>query len=244
MNQKQFYKSKQWEAFRKVIIAERTDADGYVHCAKCGKPILKKYDLIIHHKQELSDANVADASVSLNPDNVECVCFKCHNKIHERFGFNSTSAGGFRKPVPKKVFIVYGAPCSGKSTFVKENADPEDIVVDMDKIWQMISVNGEYTKPSAIKSVVFQMRDSLYDIIKYRNGNWHNAYVITTGALKGDRDRLKARISADELIFIDASYMDCIKRATVRNYSEDEKLKWFGYIDDFFQHYQPEPEED
>lgn len=28
MDRKQFYKSKQWESFRKVIIEQRTDPDG------------------------------------------------------------------------------------------------------------------------------------------------------------------------------------------------------------------------
>ena len=91
MTREQFYKSKQWEAFRKVIIADRSDPDGFVHCCECGKPIIHKYDLIIHHKTELSEANVNDHNISLNPDNVKCICFRCHNKVHERFGFNKTS---------------------------------------------------------------------------------------------------------------------------------------------------------
>ena len=38
---KTFYKSNEWEAFRKVIISERTDEDGFVHCTQCGKAILQ-----------------------------------------------------------------------------------------------------------------------------------------------------------------------------------------------------------
>ena len=49
MNQKQFYRSNQWESFRRTFIADSADADGFVHCAHCGKPILHKYDLIVHH---------------------------------------------------------------------------------------------------------------------------------------------------------------------------------------------------
>ena len=124
----QFYKSKQWEAFRKVIIEQRIDADGYVHCCECGKPILQKYDLIIHHKQELSEANVNDVMVALNPDNVECICFKCHNKIHERF---TEGHGATAKPVRKHVYIVYGSPAAGKSTWVHSVASQYDLVVKM-----------------------------------------------------------------------------------------------------------------
>lgn len=233
----QFYKSKQWEAFRRVIISQRTDPDGYVHCAVCGKPILKPYDLIIHHKNELSEANVNDAMVALNPDNVECVCFRCHNKEHERFGFNKTSV---QKPVQKHVYIVYGSPCAGKSTWVHEVADSDDLVVDMDNIWQMISINDRYEKPAALKAVVFQIRDALYDVIKYRSGKWKNAYVITGGALKGDRDRLKQRIGADDLIFIDTDQDECVRRVLTKFGDPLVRDKWYSYIIEWFQSYQAE----
>ena len=239
MTREQFYKSKQWESFRLVIIAQHTDPEGYVHCSKCGKAILKKYDLIIHHKVELSDANVNDYNISLNPDNCECVCFRCHNKIHDRFtaGHAASNTAGF-KPVKKHVYIVYGSPCAGKSTWIHSVADPEDLVVDIDSIWQMISVNDRYDKPAALKSVVFQMRDALYDIIKYRSGKWHTAFIITGGALQGDRERLKQRVGADDLIFIDTDQNTCLQRAAMR----DEKTAgvWIKYINDWFEKFQPE----
>lgn len=238
MNQQQFYKTKKWETFRKIIVDQNLDADGYVHCARCGKPILKKYDLIVHHKQELSDENVNDYSVSLNPDNVECVCFSCHNRIHERFQQGSGNGGW--KPVQKRVYIVYGAPCAGKSTWVNRVATDQDLVVDMDNIWQMISINERYVKPSALKSVVFQIRDQMYDIIKHRSGSWHCAYVITGGALQGDRERLRQRIGADDLIYIDASIYECIQRVKQRDMSDSLKLDWMDYINDWFEMFQPD----
>ena len=241
LTREQFYKSKQWEAFRKVIIAERTDEDGFVHCCRCGKPILNKYDLIIHHKKELDEYNVNDTMVSLNPDNVECICFRCHNKEHERFGFQKTGhKNGWQKPVPKKVYIVYGSPCSGKSTWVHDVATEDDLIVDLDNIWQMISVNDRYAKPSSLKSVVFDLRDKMYDIIRYRSGRWHNAYIITGGAMKGDRDRLKQRIGADDLIFIDTSYDECIRRVQTKGLTDEQKQQWILFINDWFEKFQPD----
>lgn len=239
MTREQFYKSKTWEAFRRVVIEERTDADGYVHCASCNKPIIHKYDLIIHHKKELSEANVNDAMVALNPDNVECICFRCHNKEHERFGFNKSSFG---RNIKKHVYIVYGSPCSGKTTWVHSVASKDDLIVDLDSIWQMISINERYEKPDALRSVVFQMRDALYDVIKYRSGKWHNAYIITGGALKGDRDRLKQRVAADDLIYIDTSQDECLKRVLNRQVSEEQQQLWLKYVLDWFDSFQPEPD--
>jgi hypothetical protein len=234
ITREQFYKSKQWEAFRKLIINQRTDEDGYVHCCECGKPILHKYDLIIHHKQELTEANVNDAMVALNPDNVECICFRCHNKVHERFGFNKSAATVYKK----HVYIVYGAPCSGKTTWVHENATPDDLVVDLDSIWQMISINERYDKPAALKHVVFEMRDKMYDIIRYRSGKWHSAFIITGGAMKGDRDRLAQRVGADDLIFIDTDQSVCLDRMHTKGLSSAQMDDWKKFIIDWFERYQ------
>lgn len=232
MDQQQFYKSKAWETFRKVIIEQRTDADGFVHCAICGKPILKKYDLIVHHKKELDDMNVNDVNVSLNPENVECVHFKCHNKIHDRWqGGNN----GW-KPKAKQVIIVYGAPCAGKSTWVNEVATDDDLIVDMDSIWQMISHTPRYTKPASLKAVVFQLRDALYDIVKYRSGKWNNAFIITGGALIGDRQRLIQRVGATDCILIDTPKEECLKR--IQSRSVDDKDQWIQYINDWFDQFQ------
>lgn len=226
-----FYKSDEWEAFRRLIIAERTEEDGFVRCAECGKPILKKYDLIIHHKDELDEQNVFDATVALNPDNVVCVHFKCHNKIHERFGFNKT--GGFHRP-KKKVYIVYGSPCSGKTTWVSETATESDIIVDMDSIYHCIGNGDMYSKNDDIKSVAFEIRNKLYDIIKFRSGNWHNAYIINAGARSGDRERLSARVNADDMIFIDTPKEICLERAR-----DNRPAEWISFIENWFEVYQP-----
>ena len=234
----QFYHSKKWEAFRRVIISERTDPDGYVRCAICGKPILKPYDLILHHKTELTDENFRDASVALNPENVECVHFKCHNALHERFvaGHGQTFTAA-----DKRVFLVYGAPCSGKSTWVKSTATEDDLIVDLDSIWQMLGISERYDKPVALKSTVFAVRDTLYDSIKYRSGRWHNAYIVTGGALRGDRERLAARVGADESILIDTPMRECIERAAERGKNSRD---WMRYINDWFTCFQPDVPED
>lgn len=236
MNQQQFYKSKDWIAFRKVIIEQRTDSDGFVRCAICGKPIVNKYDLIVHHKTELNDINCNDANIALNPDNVECVHFKCHNQIHDRWqGGNN----GWRPPT-KKVHIVYGPPCGGKSSWVNNVAGKRDLIVDMDKIWQCVTVDGEKRceKPDALKSVVFDIRDKMYDIIKYRSGKWWNAYIITGGAMKGDRDRLVNRVGADDCILIDTQKDICIERVEEKYIDKEVREKYIEYIERWFEQYQ------
>ena len=226
-----FYKSKQWESFRRTVIAERVNPDdGLVYCQLCGKPIVRKYDLIVDHIEELTDRNVNDAAVSLNPDNVRCVHFRCHNKRHKRFGFGT---GGYVRR-PKRVYIVYGPPCAGKSTWVRDVAGPDDLVVDMDSIYEMLTINPRYVKPEAVRGAAFAVRDSIYDIIKYRSGRWQDAYVITGGARAGDRARLTTRVGADDLVFIDTDKETCLSRVGERD------GKWVDYIEEWFETFQPD----
>ena len=226
--QERFYKSAAWVRFRQVIIAERTRPDGYVYCELCGKPIVKKYDLILDHIEELNDSNVDDVAISLNPDNVRCVHFECHNKRHERFGRKNYMNK------PKRVYIVYGAPCAGKSKWVNEVANEYDLVVDMDNIYQMISTNERYNKPNRLNGAAFAVRDCLYDVIKYRRGKWQDAYIITGGARSGDRIRLKERVNADEFVFIDTDKPTCLIRAL------DKPDEWKDYVNEWFENFEPD----
>lgn len=217
---KTFYHSRQWLSLIIQLKLERAGEDGVLLCEYCGKPIVKAYDCIGHHKTELTAANVHDYSVSLNPDNIMLVHHRCHNHIHERFGFER----------PKHVYLVYGPPCGGKSTWVQANAGPEDLVLDIDNIWQMISINDRYIKPNRLKQNVFGVRDCILDQIRMRLGNWRNAYVVGGYPLRTDRERLEQLLSC-ECIFINESKETCLERA-----KNDD---WAKYIDDWFDQYIP-----
>lgn len=43
-----------------------------------------------------------------------------------------------------KLTVVYGSPCSGKSTFIRENADPHDLIYDYDALRSAISVEPHH----------------------------------------------------------------------------------------------------
>lgn len=224
-----FYKSEEWENFRKIVIANRMNDGVGLICEHCGKPILKKYDCILHHIEELTDDNVDDVSISLNEDNIRLVHFGCHNQLHKR---NVGCAG---VSVPKKVYFVWGSPCAGKNTFVDSVADENDIIIDIDRLWAAVrwSGCGEYDKPWVLKDIVFGLRDSLLDMIKVRRGNWHNAYIITGGALEGERHRMCDALGVDRDIFIDCDKSVCLERA------KEKGDDWVEYVKTWWDRYTP-----
>ena len=157
-----FYKSRKWSSFVDGLRNERVTPDGLILCEHCGQPITKAYDCIGHHITELTDENVDDVNISLNPDNIKLVHFRCHNAIHNRFQ-------GYQGRKQQHVYIVYGAPLAGKSEYVAGIAEPNDIVISMDRLWRAIrSDKSGDDKPAALKTNVFGLRDALLDMIELR----------------------------------------------------------------------------
>ena len=215
-----FYRSREWAEFRKVIIAERITDDGFTVCEYCGKPILRPYDIILHHTEPLTADNFEDANVSLNSKKIKILHIKCHNKIHEKL-YQRYNA-----------YLVYGAPCSGKTSFVKNNAEPGDLIIDMDDIWQCLSGCDRYVKPPRLASCVFDVRDALLDMVRTRRGKWRAAYIVGGYPLISERERLCRMLGAQE-IFIDASEDECIARLHSDPQGRDI-AEWTGYIRNWF----------
>lgn len=71
---KALYKSAAWQQ----VSAYYMQSKNYI-CERCGKPAK-----ICHHKTWLTPSNISNTSISLNPDNLECLCQECHNIEHNR----------------------------------------------------------------------------------------------------------------------------------------------------------------
>lgn len=71
-----FYKSKRWQRCRESVMQEHN----YI-CQRCGAPAA-----IVHHRTYLNETNYLDPDISLNADNLECLCMRCHDDEHNRTG--------------------------------------------------------------------------------------------------------------------------------------------------------------
>lgn len=221
----EFYTSKEWQDFRAVLIAERTRADGFVYDEVTGKRIIKAYDIILHHKIELTLDNVNDANITLNPENIQIVSFKTHNAIHNRFG-----------KWTRHIYLVYGSPLAGKKTYVQERAGIHDLIIDIDKIYTCISNNPLYIKSGRLYDNVRTVYNALLGDVKRKNGKWINAFIIGGFPFKGERERTAAEYGA-ELIYIDCTQEEAQARLQAAQDGRDV-VEWTKYIDTWFTRYQ------
>ncbi|MDS1005308.1 HNH endonuclease [Clostridium sporogenes] len=223
---RKFYKSKEWGNFRKIILAERGPV-----CQQCKKIIRESKHIQLHHKEELTPTNVTDVNITLNPDNIEVLCQECHNKLHGRWCKGQTI-----KKKDKGVYIVYGPPLSGKTSYVLENMNRGDIVVDMDRLYQAVTLLPRYDKPDNLKYNVLSIRNIILDNIKTRYGGFKSAWIVGGYADKYSREQLARELGA-ELIFIDVDKEECLYRLRYCNDYRQNKDEWISYIEKWFEKY-------
>ena len=192
-----FYHSKAWRDLSYLLRLKSGK------CQRCGR-IADIKQLHAHHKVLLTPSNINDISISLNPDNIEILCSSCHDEEHNRFGYTE-----------HHIYIIYGAPCSGKTTYALERMSTNDIIVDLDMIYEMLTGQDGHEHSDGLRFIAFKIRDTLYDIIKTRYGRFNDAYIVAGLPHKGEREALARRLGA-ELVHIDTSEEECIKRAEGR----------------------------
>lgn len=214
---------KVWGAFKTALMFERTNECGEIICEHCGKPITMSRDCIGHHKIPLTLQNVNDASISLNPNNVQLVHFRCHNDIHNRYGVYT-----------RHVYLVFGCPLAGRKTFVKERADIHDLVIDIDKIYECITFNPPYIKSNRLYENMRAVESALLDCVKHKRGKWVNAFIIggKDYAYKGARERFCVEYGAEPI------YIECDKDTAMARLASMQDgrdvAEWSKYIDTYF----------
>ena len=218
-----FYASKRWRGLRDMLVVER-----HGRCDRCGKDCSDDTSqLIAHHKEHLTDDNLKDPNVAVNPDNIEILCAHCHAIQHRERGFISKR---------KEVFIIYGAPFAGKATYVRENMTDGDLVVDLDALYSAISYTPLYHHPDPLQRTAFGVRDYLYDQVRIRSGSWVTAWVIAGLPRRDERTRLAARLGGS-LILVEATQEECLRRCV--NAVADDPTDQEGYIRKWFAEYTP-----
>lgn len=233
-----FYAGDDWSNCKARVLADRLK-NGAVYCEHCGGIILKNFNpqeknnagaMVFHHKIPLTAANMNNAAISINPSNIAILHWQCHNEVHRRFTGQNTQP-------EKKIYLITGAPCSGKTTFARERMEAGDLIVDIDDIWQQISGQPRYTKPVAVKPIVFKTRDEQEDQVRIGAGTWRNAFIIRGLPLPMDRKRLAERLGA-EVITIDTPKEECLER--LRNNPQGRDVaEYEKHIENYFMMFSP-----
>jgi predicted kinase len=111
-----------------------------------------------------------------------------------------------------------GAPCSGKSTYVREQAKGEDIIVDMDRIALSLAVEGtaDFQYSERIRNIARQARPAIVKgaLLAAQGERRLGVWVIHTDPSPQDRQMYRAMNA--QFIELDPGKEVCLARAKER----------------------------
>lgn len=107
------------------------------------------------------------------------------------------------------ITVVVGPPCAGKSTYIAEQRQAEDVVVDFDRMAQALGSTRAHAAPDAIRQVAFAARKAA--IAKVLSGIDTDGWIIHTNPWPGQLDLYHS--AGAELVLLDPGVEECLARA-------------------------------
>lgn len=118
------------------------------------------------------------------------------------------------------IHVVTGPPCAGKSTYIRENADPGDLVVDFDAIAKALGAEDDHTADGVVMEAAKGARDAAIETARKNDTGW----IIDTYLTGSYPDTA-------EIVLLDPGKDACIERAKQDNRPDgtlDEIDKWYS----------------
>lgn len=110
----------------------------------------------------------------------------------------------------RSVYIINGAPGSGKTTWALQKMAPGDLLVDTDYLCAALCGTAAlYTDHEPVLNLALDLSERLYDSIEKRHGKWNNAFVVTASSDKQKVNALVNRLGG-QLIQMDTTLDQCI----------------------------------
>lgn len=229
---KKLYESKAWKQCRDSYFAAHHGI-----CERCGAPGVE-----VHHRKKLTPANINDPEIVFGWENLELLCRDCHIAEHEkaknlRHG-KPVNESELRvmfdengQPKPRgRVIVVWGAPYSGKSEYIRERMHHMDMIVSLDRLTECFTglVNGkdEPDKITDYLPAMLKVREAVYKAIRERLPGVCTVWIEAGLPRKRDRQTLAGTIPQATFVKLEADVDDCLQKA------KDEKqrkivLEWF-----------------
>lgn len=202
-------------------------------CAECEKRGLVKATVIIDHIVPLAfGGKDVDA-------NCQGLCAMC--SAIKTAAENASAGGASNHPEWLKLsacpcFIVTGPPCSGKTTYVEEKAEPRDTVIDLDSIMRRLDPDYRHwtgTLDPALLNRAIRVRNSMLGALASQRNN--RAFFIVAAPSQGERAWWQRKLGGSIVLLnpgIDVCKRRAIERGTPRaglgvvQWFQQSRLTW------------------
>ena len=132
------------------------------------------------------------------------------------------------------IWIVTGPPCSGKSTYINENATEKDLIIDMDRL--ALAICREGTQPFEYDDLVRKVARSARQaavreaISRMQGERYRNLFIIHTDP--NSDQRMSYRAANARFVELDPGKEICLQRLKDRPAANQAIAK--QVIEDFY----------
>lgn len=134
------------------------------------------------------------------------------------------------RPCRSHVYLVCGAPASGKTTYVKQHYEPGDFVFDMDVLRQALGAPEKTA--DCFQNLLLAVRRVIYQHIACNSITAKNVWVISGLPDKRLREETAKFLKA-KIIFMETSKEECLRRA-MNDPERIDKEKQIKIIEGYF----------
>jgi predicted kinase len=131
---------------------------------------------------------------------------------------------------PGEVVLVTGAPASGKTTYVYENAEPGDVIVDLDRLSEALGSPRDHDHDQHITSLALAAWDGVLARLKSGRHECPKVWVVRCAAKPAERTELARSLGVTKTIVMDTPPDEAKARAQAAGRPE----RYAALIDDWW----------
>ena len=114
---------------------------------------------------------------------------------------------------PARVTVLWGPPCSGKSTYIRDRAQGDDVIIDLDRIAQALAVEGtpNHSYARHHRKLALDAREAIIHRAIVMASDDVRVWVVDSNADSAKRAEWKAL--GAEVVMLDTPRQVCEERA-------------------------------
>lgn len=135
------------------------------------------------------------------------------------------------------VTVLCGPPGAGKTTHLKENASPGDLIIDLGPIAAALSGMCPYESPVDLLPFSLRAEEAVINELFRSTGPKH-AWIVTTAKSAAVRREMERRLSANVIVF-ETPAVECVRRIRLDPSRQGLQISWQRKCREWWTAYQP-----
>lgn len=210
-----FYNSTAWKRLRLMVLNEEP------LCRVC-----QAAATVVDHIKPISEGGP-----KTDRENLQSLCKQCHDR-------KTANEAAFSSRRTCEVILVAGPPGAGKTTYVEQQFNAGDMVVDFDRLAQALSFADVYHKPAdELLAFTLAARDAIVQRL-LRKHLVKRVWLIEQAPSTARRKTLRQAFGA-RVVVLKPTSQKCKERIE-GDQTRSRAKQWSRLVDDWFRKYEPD----